>query len=440
MDDNQRYPVSLIAFACVTTYILGNLRGAEMLITAGGIYPPAILAGQYGRLLTAIFIHLNLTHLLCNMSALIVFGGYVADEYGGGRFLKVFLITGIFSSLGVLFFGDTNTITVGASGALYGVEFYLFTQLLLKRKTDFSSLMPLFVWIVISNFIPGISVVGHVSGLVAGVVLGFIDYGYDFMKREIRMARWRAKGIPEKTTKSMGQRVSKVFMLICVGLAAFVALAYGVAYLSPKIADLKDLFVDSPVVQSVVGNSTGSEGYQPDMKGKYPVAGSKQATTQDDNGSKGEQSSGKLTKEQLEVKLAELPVVVTDFKFVEMTEPEGYSFLNTYFQITFENRSKDDILDIAFMVMEWDEKGVPVSSEVGTELIYYKYVSKVTKLEINTLAGEVGVLNTQYFHDIPTGHTYKVFVIEYTTYGGGSWRNPYIEDIATLYYWQKYTQ
>jgi len=199
LGQKQRYPVYAVAGVCVVAYILGCITGIEKQISSGGLYSPAVFAGQYGRLITAMFIHLGIIHLVCNLYVLIKFGVFLADEFGGGRFLKVFFLAGFISSLGILFIEEPNVITVGASGALYGIEFYLLAWLMLQRKIDFNVLRPFLLWIIAGNFIiSGVSVIGHASGAVAGAVLGFIDYSYDSIKQSIRKDSWRKYGIPDK--------------------------------------------------------------------------------------------------------------------------------------------------------------------------------------------------------------------------------------------------
>lgn len=141
-------------------YERGALRGLE------------VADGEYWRLLTSAFLHGSLLHLLFNMYALYLFGPFVERALGTTRFIAAYLTTAIVGSVFVYVLADPLTVTIGASGAVFGL-FGMALLFLLKAKQDVRTLL---VLLAINAFIsiaaPNISWEGHLGGFVAGIVLG----------------------------------------------------------------------------------------------------------------------------------------------------------------------------------------------------------------------------------------------------------------------------
>ena len=79
----------------------------------------AIFNGEYHRLLTSTFIHLDLTHFLFNAYALYLFGREVEAVYGHGRFVIIYFLGGLGASVASLIY--TEAPSIGASGAIFAV-------------------------------------------------------------------------------------------------------------------------------------------------------------------------------------------------------------------------------------------------------------------------------------------------------------------------------
>ena len=127
--------------------------------------------GEWWRLVTAAFLHYGPIHLGLNMLAL-YFGGTVLEQVvGHWRFALIYFASGIAGSAGALIV-TPNSPTVGASGAIFGVFGALFA---LERRGIISSngqILALIVINLVFTFaVPGISIGGHVGGLIAGFVL-----------------------------------------------------------------------------------------------------------------------------------------------------------------------------------------------------------------------------------------------------------------------------
>lgn len=150
------------------------------LISWGAIVPPLITEqGEYYRIVAAMALHGSILHLLMNSYVLFYIGGHLEKLLGPKKYLLVYLVSGIISSLFVVYFGEPNVVTIGASGAIFGVMGGLF-MLTIKKASWFHpqtirSIRNLMVINLIFTFvIPNISVLGHLGGLIAGVLLFFV--------------------------------------------------------------------------------------------------------------------------------------------------------------------------------------------------------------------------------------------------------------------------
>src|SRR5262249_39752456 len=120
---------------------------------------------------TAAFLHYGPLHLLLNMYSLYFAGSILEQVIGRWRFLLLYLGSGIAGSAGALVI-TPNSITVGASGAIFGILGALFV---LERRGLLHSggqIAGLIVLNLVFTFaVSGISIGGHIGGLIGGVVL-----------------------------------------------------------------------------------------------------------------------------------------------------------------------------------------------------------------------------------------------------------------------------
>jgi membrane associated rhomboid family serine protease len=150
----------------------GAVLGAGLLREGGP--PHGVAFGEYWRLVTAMFLHYGLLHLLVNMWALWVLGPHLERTLGSARFLALYLIAGIGGDVAAYVF-QPFSLTAGASGAIFGLFAALFV---VNRRLgrDNGGVITLIVINLLMVFIvPNISLAGHVGGLVTGgsVMLGF---------------------------------------------------------------------------------------------------------------------------------------------------------------------------------------------------------------------------------------------------------------------------
>jgi membrane associated rhomboid family serine protease len=135
--------------------------------------------GDWWRLVTSTFLHGGPLHLILNMVALYWFGSLLERRIGSGRFLMLYLVSGLAGSAGALIAAPT-TPTVGASGAIFGI---LGAGLVLEQQRDYvfggSALGVIVINLVLTFSIPNISIGGHIGGLIGGAAatLGLSRFG-----------------------------------------------------------------------------------------------------------------------------------------------------------------------------------------------------------------------------------------------------------------------
>jgi membrane associated rhomboid family serine protease len=134
--------------------------------------PAGVSEGEYYRLFTYMFLHYGPLHLLMNMWALWVLGRVLESVLGPVRFTALYLVSGLGGGLAVYAFAPASP-TAGASGAIFGLFAALF--IILKRLgRDTSAIVPLLVLNLAISFVPGISLAGHVGGLVTGAIVATV--------------------------------------------------------------------------------------------------------------------------------------------------------------------------------------------------------------------------------------------------------------------------
>lgn len=139
--------------------------------STGSTFLPAVDDGAWWQLITSVFTQVEIWHVAMNMFALFIFGPALEAIIGRSRFLAVYLVSGLASSVLVMFLSSQYGSTVGASGALFGL---LGALLVMARKARLNSqwlMQNLAIGVVIT--VVGwrmISWQGHLGGFLGGVV------------------------------------------------------------------------------------------------------------------------------------------------------------------------------------------------------------------------------------------------------------------------------
>ena len=175
--------VTKILIALNVLVFLANLaQGSSFSQTSGSLfekgalfirvpfYPGGLADGEWWRLLTAAFLHGSIIHLGFNMFVLWFIGAPVEQAIGRGRFLALYIVSGLAGSAGALLF-DPYAVTVGASGAIFGI---LGAALVLEWQRNLvlggQALGLIVVNLVLTFAIPNISIGGHLGGLAGGAL------------------------------------------------------------------------------------------------------------------------------------------------------------------------------------------------------------------------------------------------------------------------------
>ncbi len=165
-------PVVTVSLIVINTilYFLTTMLG---LVDDFAVNRFFVLNGEYYRLLTGMFLHANIIHLLFNMYALYIIGSQLEGFLGRYKYLAVYLLSGLGGSVLSIFF--TNSFSVGASGAIFGLlgsllyfgyHYRVYLETVVK-----SQIIPLILINLFIGFsIPDIDNSAHIGGLIGGIL------------------------------------------------------------------------------------------------------------------------------------------------------------------------------------------------------------------------------------------------------------------------------
>lgn len=165
----------------------GSVEAGQNLTGDGGLCGNAIADGGFCgvepqdggepfRIITGAFLHAGPLHLLLNMFALYVLGTLIEPAIGTLRFVAIYFVALLAGSLGALLATDPNQVTVGASGAIFGLMGAAFVIARYRGMQEIQSQIGLFVVLnlVFTFAVPGISIGGHIGGLIGGAIAALI--------------------------------------------------------------------------------------------------------------------------------------------------------------------------------------------------------------------------------------------------------------------------
>ena len=161
-----------ILVTCISIFVLSLLLGSFAL--AFGMIPIAIAQGEWWRLLTSTLLHGSILHLLFNMYALYWLGPQLERSLGHVRFAALYILSALGGSVASYWFSDLRTVSVGASGAIFGL---ITATIVIGRemRTDVSQLIVLLGLNVVIGFLQsGIDWRAHFGGAITGAAIAFI--------------------------------------------------------------------------------------------------------------------------------------------------------------------------------------------------------------------------------------------------------------------------
>lgn len=169
--------INFIMF-CLTGFLFPSLKYIFSLVPSYILY-----RHYYWQFLTYMFTHATVSHFIFNMLSLYIFGTAVERRVGSREFLLYYLLTGVLSgvaSYAMFYVANTNTVLLGASGAIYAL-LMLFSVLYPKSVIYVFGLIPVqaplliilyFIIELISGLTAhdGVAHMTHLSGLVFGLL------------------------------------------------------------------------------------------------------------------------------------------------------------------------------------------------------------------------------------------------------------------------------
>ncbi len=160
----------------MVTFVLSSSNmSAYNLLKFGASFTPLVKSGEVWRLITCAFLHAGIIHLLVNMYSLYIIGCQVETYIGKYKFLAIYLISAVCGSLMSCIF-NPNTVSVGASGAIFGLlgsllyfgmHYRLYLGSVLKNQ-----IIPLIIVNLALGFlINGVDNAAHIGGLIGGYLI-----------------------------------------------------------------------------------------------------------------------------------------------------------------------------------------------------------------------------------------------------------------------------
>jgi rhomboid protease GluP len=163
----------------VETYAGGSTK-LGVLYHLGALYPPAVRAGEWWRLIASTFLHLGALHLAMNMFGLWILGPFAEFALGFRRFVLVYLLAGVGSMATVLAFSSgakDTALTVGASGCVMGLvgvwgattlRGWVREKASAAKRRLVAVLLLVSLQVLFDSLIPQVSMTAHLSGALIG--------------------------------------------------------------------------------------------------------------------------------------------------------------------------------------------------------------------------------------------------------------------------------
>ena len=153
----------------------------EFLLEHGALYGPGIREGEWYRLITHLFLHGDIWHLGNNMLILFCLGNALEHYVGKIPFVIVYFFSGILAGLGSVVYNTNSTVSVGASGAVFGVVGAMIWLVLRNRGRLEGFTGPRMIMFVLmsvyAGFVDqGVDNAAHIAGLIAGFLLAMLLY------------------------------------------------------------------------------------------------------------------------------------------------------------------------------------------------------------------------------------------------------------------------
>jgi rhomboid protease GluP len=178
MNSAKYKPTLILIIMNVAIYIAGAIVGGDALSTGDNVVyvwgqvNALVFAGAYWQLLTSIFIHASIFHLVGNMLFLLIFGLRGEEMFSLPEYLGIYLLGGLAGNVLSLVLPDL--VSVGASGAIFAL---FGACVIYDRRSVKQSILGALVYAFFLFFIntgAGVNILAHLGGLAFGLVLGYV--------------------------------------------------------------------------------------------------------------------------------------------------------------------------------------------------------------------------------------------------------------------------
>jgi membrane associated rhomboid family serine protease len=178
----------------------------------GGFPTLGVAHGQWWRIVTSGFMHENLLHIFFNMLVLYYIGIMLEPALGHVKFAVIYFVSLLTGSFGALLV-DPHVLTVGASGAIFGVMGAAAVELRARQIPIMQSGVGMLIVLnlIISFTLPGISWAGHIGGLIGGAAAALaIQLGDRYRAQALALAGCAAIGVAAFAGSILTSKASEV--------------------------------------------------------------------------------------------------------------------------------------------------------------------------------------------------------------------------------------
>jgi membrane associated rhomboid family serine protease len=152
------------------------MSGLDAAISQWGMWPAGIAQGEWWRLFTSAFLHGGFLHILFNMYILFIVGAPLERLMGHLRYGVLYLAAAFGGAVASYAFNAANTLSVGASGAVFGIM-GAFAVAGFKLRYDIKQILFLVGFNLVIGFVlTGVDWKAHVGGLVTGVLIAAVFF------------------------------------------------------------------------------------------------------------------------------------------------------------------------------------------------------------------------------------------------------------------------
>lgn len=182
--------LGIMTILLILMYMTGNGSIDSMDVSTLYNFGGLVKHGSWFRIISSMFLHIGLIHFIMNAWALNILGKQVENFYGHAKTLMIFLYSGVIGNLLSVILMNEQTISAGASGAIFGIMgallYFAMNQRTYMGEALKNEILPVIIVNLFATFlIPGINMYAHVGGFIGGILIStFLGIKYKTSKFE----------------------------------------------------------------------------------------------------------------------------------------------------------------------------------------------------------------------------------------------------------------